>query len=347
MFPGQAYTAPYVASWTLPPSFPGGTVSLQGFVADPTSVHGVRATARSTIGVQSTPTLPPDLPPLSGMTPFPFARDAIVPNHGPVASSSGARDGTLHSVVGRRFDAVTPSNTTASVNGIPVEIFVVRPNEILFRLNAAHEAGIGGPLVVTSTGGVSPTIADQMETWVFATPPVTEIKQETTTPMGPLRGSFSLQGGLKGATGVLPNGAQHDWYMEALPSGTQVRGFVGQLDANNQLVVRCATSATGAQCYSLTSGQTGSQMPVNPPGIEDLILSHGNYLTTTFFGLQDDGGPGSSPFAGMSGIPASATVSSDPDGPFVMGGGTDMVAVSGAGVGGAGPFSYLLLVAWP
>lgn len=346
--PGAA-TVPQSITWTLPTALPhaNDTVSMQGFVADPTAANGVRGTARNTIGLTTVPAVAPDLPPLAAPVPFPFPRDAIVPNHGPTASAPGASDGTLHSVVGRGFDPITPSSTTAAVNNIPVDVWLVRPREILFRLRPAHRSGIGGPLVVTSTGGVSPTVADQMEEWVFATPPVTEIKQETATSMGSLAGSFSNQPGLKAATGILPSGDQKNWYMEALPSGTQVRAFVGQLDGNGQLVVRCATTATGAVCFPSTAGQMWSQMISNPPGIEDLRIRHGNFMTSSFFASQDDTGPGSSPFAGMSGIPGSAALPGVPFSPFTMSGGADMVEISGLNVGGPGGHPYLLLVSWP
>lgn len=372
-------TGTFVANWTVPNIPDGHLLSLQGLNVDPASPLGFVATARNDLGVQTLPTSPPALPPYpgggvvpplaatapfaclpgtasSGSPVYPWPRDAIVPNHGPTQTGAGVGDGTLHSMIGSGFDATAASATSVSVNAINVDVWVVRPQEILFRLVPAHEPLIGGPVVVTSTGGVSATVADQMENWVFATPPATLFRSENFTGGSPpVVGFFDPDGGLQGARGSLPPGAQRNWRMDNLPMGTPVRAFVGQLSpCTRQLVVRCVPAAvpvTGATCY-LPTAQPFTQMPGPPSPVEDLRLFH-VFGTTSFstLAIQEDGGPGSSPFAGMTHIPASptgaATVPADPDIPFSMMGMNDALTVAGAGVSpAAGPYQYMILVSW-
>ena len=340
----------YAFTYTLP-NANGFIFHLQGISPDPGSVTGYALTPRNDIGVQpSVPANPPQIPPLtSGGNPYPFARDAIVPNHGHAASAAGVADGTLFSLLGAGFDATDPSTAKIEVNGIEADIWVVRPNEILFRLLPAHEDGLGGPVVVTSTSGTYFPNSDQMEAWVFVHPPASLIGSEspqTGPSTDPSGGFFSDPNEIQAMRGFLGPGDADLWGLKLLPANVSIRAVLCEVDPlTDQLITRCSMFP-GAMC----SMNPQSQLPLPPGPRHDLFLQH---MIDAPSGLvlireQQNGGPGTAAFAGMSGIPGPATnPTTDPDTPFVAQGMMDVLRVRHVmSTGASGQFDYLLLVSF-
>jgi hypothetical protein len=355
----QSFGVPLPANLTL------ALASLQGASISPTAPLGLALTARLDLGVQDRSALPaPDLPPLSAPGPlpagaqttvtYPFPRPYVVfPNHGFTNRSPSERDGTLFSALGAHFDAVAPAQMSATVNGIPVDVFVVRPTEVLFRLTPPHRAGIGGPLVLGNGAGVDPASPDQMEHQVFARPFGTRIAAEEPGLGEPLvSGAFLPAGGLQAVRGVIDAGSGRDiWTLLDLGPGVSITAFLGQIDANGQIVTRCQTQTlppVAGTCFSpstepLTQAPSGllSLLTLRDPVLRHADVAGGGI---SVLATQDDGGPGVSAFAGRPPIPGPATDPAlDPDVPFVSIGGADAVLVDRPSTL---DLPYLLIVSW-
>ena len=377
-------TSPKTLTFGLPIGVTGFLASVQGVSFDPGWALGVALTARNDLGVQDVSALgPPRMAPFLGGGPtpvpgaaspttcatgtavsttatHPFPRDGICPNNGPV--------GTRHSALGENFDATNPAATYGFVNNFPVIPKGTRPNEFFFEMTAAHAPSIGGPLVMTSTGGsngatMSP---DQMESWVWVTP-----DPNLWLPEFPGGGYVGGVGGISGAfvpsPGVMQAGIGSKtlfgeidyWSVVGLTPSVPITVFLGQYDpASGQILTQCSGlyATPAATCF------TGSVEPYSMQWyaqncFQDTWLHHGQESLTTpgtpdlgvFLASQDDGGPGTDSFAGMSQVPGSATVpASDPDGPFTATSLDWLVADDFANTSqGSYPYTYLLLFYTP
>ncbi len=356
--PNPAAVGSVSLPYVLPPQGTARLGSIQGVCQDPTSPTGLRLTARNDIGVQDVTALgTPSLTPLAAGNPFPFPRNAICPNQGPVSSAAGSRDGHLFSAVGSGFNATAPL-ASACVNGHAVDVFAVRPDEILFYLNPVHAQAIGGPLVIGTTGCTNALVSpDQIENWVFATPWSSKIYTEAAQTSAPVAsGAFPRSAGAYAVIGQKASASEVDrWLLPSLPPATPIRAFLAEFDrTTGQILTRCApsqfSSTPPATCFPVT--QPESQMwtgaPTNPR--QDVILRLVAMTSpTTAVSVQNNGGPGTAAFAGMAGIPGSATNPLiDPDGPFFLTLGVPhFLAVDQIpGVGATGAYDYMLIVSW-
>lgn len=255
-------------TYGLPTGVTAKLISVQGFDLNPAAPLGVCATARNDIGVQDLATLgapemapftvavvtpvpaPPNQPghcannpvagtPVVGPTSatYPFPRDSICPNLAAV--------GTEISAYCANADATAPGATTATVNNIAVNILHVRPNEIIFTMVAAHEVEIGGPLVITSTGGTMAVAAgppsdsaDQPERWVWCVPQSASniLIEPANTGFGG-GGAGGTSGNFQGLTGLVMGIGRKDgnnqvdyWKDEGLPQNAPIRGAMLQID---------------------------------------------------------------------------------------------------------------------
>ena len=370
--PAGPFFAPIAIPYGLPLGPTGILFYAQGVNIDPTTPGGLHLTARNDIGQQNTTVAfgIPKMAPYVGVTVtpvppstsalFPYARDSICPNNGQASSAAGANNGTLFSALGTNFDATVGGATSATVNGIAVDIFAVRPNEILFYLNPAHVAGIGGAMVITSTGGTYTPSADQMESWVWAIPANIGMEPAGAGYGGGAgnvpSGGFSVLGGLKAYIGQKNAPGEIDYYNAVgLAPGTSLHVFAGEIDlVTGQIITQCSglPTAPAALCYTSTA-QPNSQQWYAPNPLQDTWLHHGQGTAVapflgTFIADQDDGGPGTCSFAGESQIPGTATQPAlDPDGPF-MATGTDWIAMDDFPnpTAGAYPWTYIIIVHW-
>ena len=375
-----------VANLTLPYGLPTGVTAMlasaQGVSVDPTVAGGVRLTARNDIGVQDISAIgQPEQAPFTtntGITPiapsvsaiYPYPRDAICPNNGRASSAVGANDGTLFSALGVNFDSTAPGATTVTVNGIAVDLFCVRPNEILFYLTPAHVSLIAGPMVITSTGGVHTPSADQMESWVFCTPANIPV-EAPATGYGPGGNNAGVSGTyptnlntLRGFIGTKELAGQVDYYdASGLPASTNIRVFSGEYDvASGQIQTQCSglNATPAATCYLHPANGTGTepfsqQWFANNNPLADtwlqlgLMVAPGIPAVGTFVADQDDGGPGTDSFAGSStaanGLGSATVPSLDPDGTWTATGTDGIVNDDFPNPqAGAYPYSYIQLV---
>jgi hypothetical protein len=371
--PTPGVVAPIVVPYGLPAMPTGMYFYAQGVTIDPTSPVMATMTARNDIGQQNTVTTPlgaPRMAPYVGVTVtpvppstsalFPYARDSICPNNGQAASGPGMHNGTVFSALGANFNASIGGATTATVNGIAVDILAVRPNEILFSLLPSHVPTIAGPMIITSTGGTYTPSADQMESWVFCTP--SNIGMEVSgggyggTASNIPSGMFAAPGGHQAVIGQKNAPGEVDYYKAVgVTPGTAMKVFAGEIDlVSGQILTQCSglPPTPAALCYTPT-GQPNSQQWYYPNQLQDTWLHHGQgNATVPFIGSfivdQDDGGPGTCSFAGASGIPGSATQPGlDPDGPFIATG-TDWIVLDDFPnpTAGAYPYTYIVITHW-
>lgn len=371
--PASPWYAPIVIPYGLPLGPTGIYFYAQGINIDPTTPGNVHLTARNDIGQQNLSASPigaPKMAPYVGVTVtpvppstsalFPYARDSICPNNGQASSAAGANNGTLFSALGANFDATAIGATTAMVNGIAVDIFAVRPNEILFYLNPAHVPGIGGTMMISSTGGSNTPSADQMESWVWCIPATIAYEPAGAGYGGGSlnmpSGTFSVAGGLNAVIGQKNAPGEIDYYKAyGLTPGTGMRVFAGEIDlVSGQILTQCSGLPTtpAALCYTSAS-QPNSQLWYSPNTLQDTWLHHGQgTVAAPFLGSfiidQDDGGPGTCSFAGESQIPGTATMPAlDPDTPFIATG-TDWVVLDDFPnpTAGAYPYTYIVITHW-
>lgn len=313
-------------TYGLPAGITAKLISVQGFDLNPASPAGVCATARNDIGVQDLATLgAPEMAPLTvavvapvpapagqpnkcannvagggpvnGPTTatYPWPRDSICPNIGAV--------GTEHSAYCANADATAPGATTATVNGIAVNVLHVRPNEIIFTLTAAHEVEIGGPLTITSTGGTMAVAApagdsaDQPERWVWTFPSSSaNIKIEPANTgfggggTGGTSGDFAGLTGLVAGIGRKDGNNQRDWWKdEGLTPGLPMRGAMLQLDGilyalgKLQVIVQ-ASGISPTVGPSLNYAATGQPWSQCWPAVAQQCVND-----TWFFHNQGDG----------------------------------------------------------
>lgn len=365
--------APMALPYALPAMPTGMYFHAQGLTIDPSTPTGASLTARNDIGQQDTTTTPlgaPRMAPYIGVTVapvapstsalFPYARDSICPNNGQASSGPGTHNGTLFSALGANFDATVGGATTATVNGVAVDILAVRPNEILFSLLPTHVASIAGPMIITSTGGVYTPSADQMESWVFCTPANITMEASgagygggaSNTPSG----TFAAPGGHQAWIGFKNAPGEVDYYNAmGITPGAALKVFAGEIDlVSGQILTQCSglPSTPAAICYTSTA-QPNSQQWYAPNTLQDTWLHHGQgTVTAPFLGSfiidQDDGGPGTCSFAGASQIPGTATQPAlDPDGPFTATG-TDWIVLDDFPnpTAGAYPYVYIVITHW-
>jgi hypothetical protein len=333
MAPPVSTGANGVFAYTM--TLPGGPsrrlYSVQGVSPDPAFPSGFALTSRNDVGVQSATLPPPDLPPLSatatGLPPYPWPRDAIVPNNGPPPLVPGQQQGTLHSLVGVGFDASDPSQNQITVNGVAADIEVVRPFEILFRLRPDHRSGLGGPVTVTTPSGTINGDADRMEHQVFVVPPESLVRQGAVGTSGvTVAGGFRSRPGIQAGRGSVTAADSWNLGWGSIPVGTQVTVLLTAVDdLTGQFVARCQAPTT---CFSPLN-QPFTQSPTfSIHGDVRLDIVPGSPLPQTT--LFDDEGPGSSAFGTF------ATPSSAPS--LFVG----LNAASGATT----PVSYVLLVSY-
>jgi hypothetical protein len=259
---------------------------------------------------------------------YPWPRNVIFPNAGPTASGPGARDGTLHSLLGIGFDATNPSANTVTVNGIAAEISVVRPFEILFRLLPAHRPGIGGSVTVVTPSGTFNSDPDRMENQVFALPSPTLVRRELLNVSAPIMsGGFRSHPGLQAGRGNLSAVDLWDLGVGSVPPGTVVTMFLAEIDpGTGQIVARCQPPTT---CFD-RSIEPATQSPMAPNPLNDVRLGLHPGVGQPAVVFLDNGGPGMS---------AMGTVT-------VPGGNLILSADFNAAAGSQSPFPYLLIVSW-
>lgn len=360
--------SPLTIPYGLPTGISSYLASAQGVSLDPTSPVGFYMTGRNDICVQdlATPLAAPLVPPfqvpagVAPMTPststvYPFPRDTICPNIGLASTAPGANDGTVHSMLGTNFDSTLPGSTTATLNGLPLDVFCVRPNEVIFFTNATHISSIAGPVIVTSTGGTYTPPADQHNSWVHIIPaPLSTLPTEVAGGGGAVvSGTLSGAAGMQAVIGLRSAAGEVDyWDATAMPGGSTVRAFLGQIDlVSGQVLTQCSglPSTPAARCdvCAITGdGQFSQQWfanacptailpPTAPVGsnlradmwLHQGIGAPGAPSLGVFVADFDDSASGTNAFAGFSGIPSPATQNNlDPDGPITtLGGGSDFL----------------------